>query len=470
MARFSCKPWSLLINFMIFLCCLTVNVSADDLGHFLRSESGDKITFSSEKVLSLLKRFGKSEGDYSLFRQHESWQENVRDSSRLGGHVFRKNKLDPDARKNMTELILSQGYISEKYTVQTEDGFLLDVHRIPSGRGEIPISSDGSGRSKPVVFLQHGLLSSSCDWVMNFANGSLGFILADAGYDVWMGNSRGNTLSRKHVKLRPGNPKFWDWSFDEMAKYDLTAFIDFVLNKTNQSSLSYVGHSQGTTMAFALFSQRPDMQKKVNIFVTLAPVTLISNTVSLVQYLAEIPDEILFAMLGRRDFLPSDLLVRTLVDLLCHDEATRWVCYNILFILAGPDLTNLNQTRLEVYMNHSPAGASVKDIVHFAQIYREKKFLMYDFGSPSENMKHYNQTSPPEYVVTNITVPVLAFTGTDDWLSDPEDASALLNSLPDVISWVVLDGWNHLDFVWGENAAQLCYHPIVQWLHKFSLG
>lgn len=33
-----------------------------------------------------------------------------------------------------------------------------------------------------------------------------------------------------------------------MAKYDIPASVDFILKKTGQEQLFYVGHSQGTTM------------------------------------------------------------------------------------------------------------------------------------------------------------------------------------------------------------------------------
>lgn len=38
------------------------------------------------------------------------------------------------------------------------------------------------------------------------------------GFDVWLGNVRGNSLSRSHKWLTPDDPRFWEWSYDEMAK------------------------------------------------------------------------------------------------------------------------------------------------------------------------------------------------------------------------------------------------------------
>lgn len=111
--------------------------------------------------------------------------------------------------------------------------------------------------------------------MINQADQSLGFILADQGFDVWMGNMRGNTYGRRHTKYSPDSDEFWDFSFDEMAAYDLPAMINFVLNFTNQNQLFYVGHSQGTLIGFA--ESKMDLASKIRLFVGLAPVATVGH-------------------------------------------------------------------------------------------------------------------------------------------------------------------------------------------------
>ena len=115
-----------------------------------------------------------------------------------------------DSLNLQPEVIKSWGYPVEVYNTTTEDGYILQLHRIPYGRDD-PIPS-ANQPPRPVIFLQHGFLCSSFDWVANLPHQSAGFVFADAGFDVWLGNFRGNTYSRKHVSLNPDRDQpFWDW-------------------------------------------------------------------------------------------------------------------------------------------------------------------------------------------------------------------------------------------------------------------
>ncbi|XP_073934927.1 lipase member K isoform X3 [Castor canadensis] len=201
----------------------------------------------------------------------------------LLGTIYGNKKgtsTNPEANMNISQIISYWGYPYENYDVVTKDGYILGVYRIPHGR-EYPRET----APKPVVYLQHGLIASASNWICNLPNNSLAFLLADNGYDVWLGNSRGNTWSRKHLKLSPKSPEYWAFSLDEMAKYDLPATINLIIEKTGQERLYYVGHSQGTTIAFIAFSTNPELAKRIKIFFALAPVVTVKYTHSPIKKL-----------------------------------------------------------------------------------------------------------------------------------------------------------------------------------------
>ena len=135
-----------------------------------------------------------------------------------------------DAKKSINQIIQGYKYPFERHYYETEDGHINMCIRIPGPKGSNVEELFKRGPPKrPVVILQHGLMDSCAGWVLN-GESSLAFMLADLGYDVWMNNSRGNRYSRHHVYLDPdGGDKdkeqFWDYSFEEMAKYDQPALF-----------------------------------------------------------------------------------------------------------------------------------------------------------------------------------------------------------------------------------------------------
>lgn len=119
----------------------------------------------------------------------------------------------------------------------------------------------------------------------------MAFTLANEGYDVWMGNNRGNSYSRNHVRLSTSQKEFWDFDFEQMGLYDIPAFFDYILENNDADKVAaYIGHSEGTTQFFIGSSLKPEyFEEKVNLFIALAPVTRLHNsTNSLMVYASQI--------------------------------------------------------------------------------------------------------------------------------------------------------------------------------------
>lgn len=155
-------------------------------------------------------------------------------------------------RMSFKEVVESHGFQFEEHTCTTADGYVLKVFRI---------KGDG-----PALLLQHGFLASANMWIKYGDKESTAFKLAAAGYDVWIGNNRGNKYSPKE-----GDEKCY--SFIELGKYDLPALIDLVHDKAGKGKLTYIGHSQGSTQIFyAMAKNQKLIQTKVELVVALAPV------------------------------------------------------------------------------------------------------------------------------------------------------------------------------------------------------
>ncbi|XP_075540811.1 gastric triacylglycerol lipase-like isoform X2 [Dermacentor variabilis] len=373
------------------------------------------------------------------------------------------DSVDPDISRNVSQIIADKGYPVEEYEVETSDGFVLSVQRVPWGIKRRSDKLPGGG-AKKVVFLLHYLLGSSADWVINYPEQSLPYLLADSGYDVWLGNVRGNTYSR-HLRYRKDEKEFWDFCFDEMIAYDLPAMLDFVLNETAQQKLFYVGHSQGCLILFGLLAERPEYNDKIELFTAMAPVTTVTYMRSPIRYLAPFVEDAgaVFAMFGEYDFLPSSPLMRLVAGTLCLFEESRSLCENTIFFICGPEGPQLNKTRLPVLVSHTPAGTSVRNMAHYAQLVLSEKFQKFDFGK-TRNRVRYGQETPPVYNLSRVMAPVALYWSSGDWLADPKDVSQLRDQLPRlVLDFRVRDpSFTHLDFSVGVGARRLVYEPLMK--------
>ena len=372
----------------------------------------------------------------------------------------RQVQHEPDLHFTTDQMIRFRGFECETHYVTTSDCYVLAMHRIVVPANEPP------DKYRPVL-IQHGLLGSSADFVINSVGGriddddnrNLAFYLAKNGFDVWMGNVRGNYYSRNHTEYNPdkgelmlmifwsnliksdriwsnqfpetnrnSDKNFWRFSFDEHALEDLPALVGHVQKMTNSSEISYVGFSQGTLTMFELLSMESQVNQMVKPFIALAPVTKVTHTKSPLKYLAYNNMLVHSFIKHPGQYLDESHWNEIMAQLICRGP-DKYLCENLVFLLVGYDSIQFNTSRLPVYLEHMPAGTSKWNLAHYAQMIRDDRLQMMDFGS-NGNVRCYGMRRPPEIFLNQITSQdIHLFFGDNDWLADPKDVDFLRASV-----------------------------------------
>ncbi|KAE9014493.1 hypothetical protein PF011_g8030 [Phytophthora fragariae] len=377
--------------------------------------------------------------------------------------------VDEDVGRDVVEIVEVRGYSVETHKVTTADDYILTMYRLPKTYAESQTGAKAAVK-KPVVLLQHGLLDSSFTFVCNFRNQSLAFLLADAGYDVWLGNNRGTTWPREHLTYTDDDDEFWEFSWEDMGKYDLPAEINYVLNKTRRSTLSYVGHSEGTTQAFVGFSTDQELAKKVSYFAALAPVAWTGHlTANVFKTMAKLHLEKWFQAFGIAEFSAKSTFIQEVIGGYACTLAEK-LCSTTISLVAGPSVST-NTSRIPVYISQTPAGTSVKNMAHYAQSIRDNTFASYDYGCKCVRQLRVEGFDPPAFPIGKMVYPRTGFfVGSADTIATATDIEQLRDALSSgtIVHELAVKEYSHLDLTWAYNANEKMYQDLLQQLKKYQ--
>ncbi|XP_076268394.1 gastric triacylglycerol lipase-like isoform X5 [Rhynchophorus ferrugineus] len=314
--------------------------------------------------------------------------------------------LHPDENLSLIQVIKKYNYPVEEHVIETADGYLLKAQRIPHGLR--------NSKPKEVALLAHGMGGSAENWILLGPPDSLAYLMADRGYDVWLFNSRGTLHSRKHKTLDPNRNRkqFWNFSWHEIAVYDLVDTVNYILNVTKKEALFYVGHSQGTTISFVMQSEIPEMNDKIKATALLAPSAFLQYT-------------------------PSAI------------------------VTLGARLKGLGE--------YTPSSMSTKQVWHYGQVVETGEFKKYDYGKKT-NLKRYNSTKPPFYDFSKVKAPMGIFYGDSDPFATPRMAEEFVKVVPNLVLnyQVPIRGFNHLDFLLAHNIKELVYDKICELFSNYT--
>ncbi|XP_055295720.1 lipase 1-like [Sitodiplosis mosellana] len=349
------------------------------------------------------------------------------------------------------QLIKYYGYEAEIHKVTTHDGYILTLFRCNSKNSSL------SGERKSVI-VQHGLLVSSDDFCINVPSQALAYVLADAGYDIWLPNFRGSYYSRNHVSEDPNDlfGGYWNFSWYEMGIYDHPAVIDYILKETGNEKLYYIGYSQGSTSIMVLLSEKPEYNAKIYAASLMAPAVYMAGDGPIYQILSRFAP--ILQGIASTEFLPRSDLISKLLILICSRDLN--LCNAFVDLICGLSLDQRNNTMLPAFVCHIPSGASLKQIIHYGQEIKYGFFGKYKYGVDI----------PEDFPLHRITAPISIHYSVADTLANARDARILISKLKtkDLYSQEIQGQFNHIDFVWGMNSASLIYTKILQFFDKYQ--
>lgn len=376
-------------------------------------------------------------------------------------YVPHKRNTEKAERTSTIDLIKDDGYPAETHHVTTKDGYILGCHRIPS--------SDGG--ATPVLYL-HGYESASSDIVLRGRDTSLGYLMSDRGFDVWMINFRGNRYSRNHTSLDANkfHGEFWRFTWWEMGEQDLPAVIDYILSTTNLKQLQVLGHGQGMTCLYVMFHTNPSYAEKISLVSGMSPIAYTGNTAGMLLLMSPLLYNLPEYMSEIAFLTPSEELDNFISKYCAEGMATQAVCYNILFTVTGFDEAQQNKSNLVRMLQHFPSGTSGRNIVHTAQNIKQDKFQAYDWGIRG-NLDKYNSAVPPKVDLSRATSPhAIYLPHKNDYVCQRADYSRLLEKLPHIVKTFTVDWekWNHMDYLTAIDAPRLLYPSILETMDKYK--
>lgn len=357
----------------------------------------------------------------------------------------------------------SLGLKSEAHEVLSKDGYILRIHRIiPRNRTEYA----------PVLMLPGMPVGSSCFYATR--NNSLAFNLVNSGCDVWISNPRGNRYSAKHKKLKVNDPRYWDFSFHEMAINDLPAMIDYILKNTRKKKLVTISHSEGGSSLAALLSTNPEYNNKISQNHLLAPSIYMENFphVMAKTFLNPIVAGF-FDYQKTYDQLINNFLIKSVYNQfisrlsLCAQQTELLpVCSAFFEWFCGEKqpTSGHNTDWKDFFTTFTKLAVSdtmgLKKILHYSQLMESGKFRQFDYGREG-NLDKYGTFEPPDYDLTLITAPSFIYGGDRDGFVSADDLKRFESEIRNTKKYKIIPTYSHCDFLTAKNAKFSVYKDIV---------
>jgi len=314
------------------------------------------------------------------------------------------------------------------------------------------------GGDKGPVMLVHGLGVASSIFSTDLIQTNLVEYLCANDYDVWLLDFR-VSIDLEAAK-QPSNG-------DQVAKYDFPAAIKEVRQHTGSDTVQAIVHCYGATTFFmsmlaGLKHVRSIVCSQIAAHVVVPAATKIKTGIYLPSMLNKLGVDSLTAYVDSHDnwmerLYDKALGVYALAE--AQGQCNNPVCHRVTFLYASLYRHDQLNEQLHHNLHELFAEANIETLEHLAAICRAKQLV---------NAKGENAYMPN---MDHLNLPICFISGQHNACYLPESTATTFNVLSSLFPQQqykrhVIQGYGHIDCIFGRNAAQDVYPLIVEHLDK----
>ena len=319
------------------------------------------------------------------------------------------------------------------------------------------------------VLLMHGLLDCSVSWFMHAdKNRTLPYMLAQQGYDVWLGNNRGNRISEEGSGR---NEK--EYCLDHLVEHDQPALINKVLSETGKEKIIYVGHSQGSTQFLLGMGVHNHMADKIATFVGLGTVLSMEHLEAhpVMELLSKFYLVELAHLLGFKRLLRVPRALTQAAGTMMYNCKVHCGLMNKLVQMLCGSSENVPDHLFGAIIAQEPGGASSSNTLQWIECYRTGQMRRLCLGK-SRNKKVYGCEEAPAYCLDHLSelpFETHIFRGLrDSVMSDGDFKGMMRRFKAGRGKSYELPLYNHLDYLWGKNAHKDVHEHVLRIVNERS--
>eukprot|EP01064_Diplonema_japonicum_P003792 TRINITY_DN1248_c0_g3_i1.p1 TRINITY_DN1248_c0_g3~~TRINITY_DN1248_c0_g3_i1.p1 ORF type:complete len:1153 (+),score=332.37 TRINITY_DN1248_c0_g3_i1:63-3521(+) len=314
------------------------------------------------------------------------------------------------------------------------------------------------GGTKGPVMLVHGLGVSSKIFSTDLIDVNMLEYLYKNDFDVWLLDFRVSILLPASDKQSNG---------DQVAQYDYPAAVKKIKHVTGADSIQAVVHCWGSTTFF--MSMLAGLQGIRSIVCSQISTEVVTTYVTLLKSMLRLPK--LFETVGIDSMttyvdttegivgrvIDKGLSVYSLVE--AQGQCNSSVCHRVTFNYASLYKHDQLNQRLHENLHELFAEANITAFQHLAMVVRKGHLVNCD------GKEVYMQN------MANLDLPILFISGAENECFLPEATKRTYENLctaygPDNYSRKVIEGYGHIDCIFGRNAHVDVFPHILEHLNK----